>query len=386
MLFLSDFLQLTILLVYQLKSMLKKLDWYIIGKFLSTFFFTVLIFSMVSLIIDFSEKIERFIESDISKMEITFEYFPTFLLFILGFLWPMLTLISVIFFTSRMANNSEIISILNSGVSFRRLLRPYLVTAGFLTLLYVVGLHYVIPYANNHRTELERTYFGKNKDEGRTANVHMFVAPNTKVFMTHFSKRDSSARNFRIESFEDSELRKLTKARSAKFIPATDSTGAFWRLSSYEVRTFNGLEESLEIGGGHKLDTVLNLFPEDFVDYKEQQSAMSTPELLAHIRKQWERGAGNIRKYEVEMARRTAEPFTLIILVLIGVSVAGRKTRGGMGVQLAIGMFIGALFVFLSRFASTISVSANLPVYLGMWMPNIIFFAAAMYFVSKAQR
>jgi lipopolysaccharide export system permease protein len=122
------------------------------------------------------------------------------------------------------------------------------------------------------------------------------------------------------------------------------------------------------------------------VDYKEQQSAMSTPELLAHIRKQRERGAGNIRKYEVEMARRTAEPFTLIILVLIGVSVAGRKTRGGMGVQLAIGMFIGALFVFLSRFASTISVSANLPVYLGMWMPNIIFFAAAMYFVSKAQR
>ncbi|MFK8165491.1 MAG: LptF/LptG family permease, partial [Lewinella sp.] len=143
--------------------MLKKLDWYIIGKFLRTFFFTVLIFSMVSLIIDFSEKIERFIESDISKMEIAFEYFPTFLLFILGLLWPMLTMIAVIFFTGRMANNSEIISILNSGVSFRRFLRPYMVSAGFLALLYVIGINYVIPLGNAHRTELERVYFNRNR-------------------------------------------------------------------------------------------------------------------------------------------------------------------------------------------------------------------------------
>ncbi|MEL7162825.1 MAG: LptF/LptG family permease, partial [Bacteroidota bacterium] len=132
--------------------MLQKLDWYIIGKFLRTFFFTVLIFSMVSMIIDFSEKIERFIESDITKFEIAFEYFPTFLLFIMGFLWPMLCLIAVIFFTARMANNSEIISILNAGVSFRRFLRPYLVTAGFLSLVYLVGIHYVIPWGNSHRS------------------------------------------------------------------------------------------------------------------------------------------------------------------------------------------------------------------------------------------
>ena len=366
--------------------MLKKLDRYIIGKFLRTFFFTVLIFSLVSLIIDFSEKIERFIESDISKMEITFEYFPSFLLFILGFLWPMLTLIAVIFFTSRMANNSEIISILNAGVSFRRFLRPYLLTAALLSVLYIIGLNFLIPYGNAHRGYLDREYFARSRDVGKTANVHLFVAPNTKVFMTHFSKRDSTARNFRIEYFEDNELRRLTKARSAKFIPGEPDSPARWRLSNYEQREFDGELENLVIGGRAKLDTVLNLDPADFVDYKEQQSAMTTPALLAHLRKQRERGAGNIRRFEVELARRTAEPFTIFILTLIGVAVAGRKTRGGMGAQLALGIIIGALFVFLSRFASTISSSADLPVYLGMWMPNIIFFAAALYLVGKAQR
>ena len=366
--------------------MLKKLDRYIIGKFLRTFAFTVLIFSMVSLIIDFSEKIERFIESDISKLEITFGYFPSFLLFILGFLWPMLTLISVIFFTGRMANNSEIISILNAGVSFRRFLRPYLITAGLLSLIYIIGLNFVIPLGNAHRGYLDRTYFNRSRDQGKTSNVHFYVAPNTKVFMTHFSKRDSSARNFRIEYIEDNRLKSLTKARTARFVPGGDTLPDVWRLSNYETRTFDGAEESIVIGARMPLDTVLNLDPADFVDYKEQQAAMSTPTLIRHIRKQRARGAGNIRKYEVELARRTAEPFTLFILTLIGVSVAGRKSRGGMGVQLAIGIFIGALFIFLSRFASTISAGANLPVYLGMWMPNIVFAMAALYFVSKAQR
>ena len=316
-------------------------------------------------------------------MEIAFEYFPTFLLFILGFLWPMLTLIAVIFFTGRMANNSEIISILNAGVSFWRFLRPYLISAGFLSLLYIVGIHYIVPWGNAHRTNLERVYFNRNRDVGKTQNVHMFVAPNTKVFMTHFSKRDSSARNFRIEYFQDNKLRSLTKARSARYIHGDT---AFWQLSNYEIRTFDEEDETLELGGRRTLDTVLNLTPIDFIEYGNQQSAMSTPELLGHLRKQRKRGSGNIRRYEVELARRTAEPFTIFILTLIGVAVAGRKTRGGMGAQLALGIFIGALFVFLSRFASTLTASPSIPVYLGMWMPNIIFFVAALYFVAKAQR
>ena len=362
---------------------MKKLDWYIIGKFLRTFFFVVLIFSMVSMIVDFSEKIERFIESDITKQVIILEYFPTFLLFILGFLWPMLTLISVIFFTGRMADNSEIISILNAGVSFWRLMRPYLISSGFLFLLYLAGIHFVVPWANAHRAEIERVYFNRGRDEGKTTNVHFFVAPDTKVYMTHYNKRDSAARNFRIEHIVDNQLVSLTKARSARFVQGDPD---IWRLDNYEIRTFNGLEETLEVGNRTTLDTVLNLRPEDFVEYREQQSSLTTPELIRQLRSQQERGAGNIRKYQVELARRSAEPFTIFILTLIGLAVAGRKVRGGIGIQLAGGIFMGALFVFLSRFASTISSSANLPVWLGMWTPNIIFFAAALYFVANAQR
>ncbi|OAV43861.1 LptF/LptG family permease [Lewinella sp. 4G2] len=363
--------------------MLKKLDWYIVGKFLRTFFFTLLIFSMVSIIIDFSDKTERFIESDITKFEIAFQYFPSFLLFIMGFIWPMLCLIAVIFFTGRMAANSEIISILNAGVSFRRFLRPFMVTAAFLAFLFLVGVHFVIPWGNEIRTDIERTHFGRNRDKGKTSNVHFFVAPGTKVFMTHYSKLDSSARNFRIEHFENNELVALTKARSAKFTPGDPS---FWRLSNYEQRTFDGINETLEVGAFGHLDTVLNLFPADFVEYKEEQQSMTTPQLIRHLSKQQARGAGNVRQYQVELARRSAQPFTIFILTLIGVSVAGRKTRGGMGIQLALGIFIGALFVFVTQFASTITTSAGMPIYLGMWMPNIIFFAAALYFVLNAQR
>ncbi|MEL6276608.1 MAG: LptF/LptG family permease [Bacteroidota bacterium] len=362
--------------------LLGKLDRYIIGKFLKTFFFAVLIFSMISCIIDWSEKVERFIETDITINEILFQYYPAFLLFILGLLWPMLTLIAVIFFTSRMANNSEVISILNAGVSFPRLLRPYLVAATFLTILYLLGLHFVIPMGDANRQLIDRTYFSGNKDEGKTRNVHMFIAPNTKVFIQFYRKRDSTARDFRIETYRDQELVALTKARHAEFIDYPNK----WQLHNYEIRTFDGKEETYVNGVGKIMDTLINLTPEDFVDYKEQQTSFTTPELLAYISKQKARGAGNVRKYEVELARRSAEPFTIFILTLIGVSVAGRKVRGGMGIQLAIGMFIGALFVFLSRFSSTLSAGTGIPVWLGMWIPNILFFGAALFFMRKAQK
>lgn len=365
-----------------LRIMLGKLDRYIIGKYLKTFFFAVLIFSLVSAIIDWSEKVERFIESDISKMEIVFEYFPTFLLFILGLLWPMLSLIAVIFFTSRMANNSEIISILNAGVSFRRLLRPYMVAAGFLTLLYLIGIHFLIPKANDHRMFLDREYFSRGRDEGKIRNVHMYVAPETKVYINFFRKRDSTARDFRLETYRGAELIALTKARTAAWV----DTPNVWRLTNYEIRTFDGPNETLINGLGKSLDTIVNLAPSDFVDYRDQHTTFTTPELIAYINKQKLRGAGNVRRYEVELARRTAEPFTVFILTLIGVAVAGRKVRGGMGIQLATGMFIGALFVFLSRFSATISEASGLPVYLGMWLPNLVFMAAAAYFISKAQK
>lgn len=362
--------------------MLKKLDLYIVKKFLSTFFFTVLIFSMIGAIIDFSEKIKKFIEEPITIKEIYFDYYVNFIMYINGLLWPLFTLIAVIFFTSRMAYNSEIISILNAGVSFRRLLYPYMVAATFIAFIHFVGNHYFIPIGNNKMLNVVHTYIHKNEDKGKTQDVHLFVSPDTKVYVKSYYKADSSIREFRIEQFKDNKLIYFLKANSAKWLREEEK----WRLGNYEIRTFDGMKESLTIGKGKQMDTTLNLSPQDFVDYKAQHTMMDTPTLSSYINKQKNRGVGNVQKYEIELHRRSAEPFTIYILTLIGVSIAARKVRGGMGLHLALGIGIGALFVFLSRFAVVFATGQAIPILLGIWMPNIIFSVVALYLVSKAQR
>ncbi|HMQ90959.1 MAG TPA: LptF/LptG family permease [Flavilitoribacter sp.] len=362
--------------------MLKTLDRYIIKKFLSTFFFTALIFTLISVVIDYSEKVNKFIESEITKREIVLGYFPNFIVFIDGLLWPLFTLIAVIFFTSRMAYNSEIISILNAGVSFRRLMRPYLLTAVFIAVLHLIGNHYYIPKGNKIRLDIEHKYFSHDNDKGRTTDVHMFVAPNTKVYINRFNKRDSTVRNFRLERFDSNQLVYLLKATSAEFLGPPDK----WRLRNYEIRTFNGSSESLTIGRGQQIDTTINLLPEDFVDFIEQQSMMTTAQLKAYIHKQRTRGVGNLEKYLVELYRRSAEPFTILILTVIGVAVAARKVRGGMGLHLAIGISIGALYIFMSRFAIVFANGQAIPPIVGIWLPNIIFTFVAALLVVRAQK
>jgi len=362
--------------------MLPKLDKYIIKKFLSTFFFSVLIFTMISVIIDFSEKVEKFIESDITRYEIFIEYYPGFIGYIAGLLWPLYTLIAVIFFTSRMASNSEIISIFNAGVSFRRLMRPYMLSAGIIAIMHLVGNHFLIPEGNKLRLDVEHAYIWTTNDKGKTQDVHMFLSPDSKVYINYYRKRDSTARKFRLESFEDNELVYLLKANTAEWIGPPNN----WRLRNYEIRTFNGMDESLIIGKGDQIDTTLNLTPADFVDYKEQHTMMTSAELLEYIEGQKKRGVGNTKKYEIEYHRRTAEPFTIFILTIIGMSIAARKVRGGIGLHLAIGVGIGALFIFFSRFAVVFAAGQVIPVIVGIWLPNVLFSAVAIYLISNAQK
>lgn len=359
-----------------------KIDWYILKKFLSTFFFTVLMFTLITVIVDFSEKVEKFIESDISKMEIAFGYFPNFILFIYGLLFPLFTLISVVFFTSRLANNSEILSIFNAGVSFSRLLRPYLIGAVFIATIHAVGSNYLIPQGTKIRFDLEHKYFDPNTDKGKQRNIHLFLDQDSKAYINFWRKRDSTIRGFRIERFADNELTYLLKATAAEWVDSTRK----WRLSNYEIRTFNDLQETIISGAGEQMDTTLNLAPEDFVDYKGQQSMMTTMELHRYIDKQKRRGVANTAKYEAEFWRRTAEPATVLILTLIGVAVAARKVRGGLGIHLAIGILLGALFLILSRFSTVFAAGNALPVILSVWMPNIIFGLIAAYLVAIAQK
>ena len=358
------------------------LDRYIILKFLKTFFFTVLLFNIISVVIDFSEKIEKFIEEPITPFQIAFGYYPNFVLDIDGILFPLFTLIAVVFFTSRLATNSEIISILNAGVSFGRLLYPYLIGATIIAGMLLMGSHYIVPNGNKIRLDLVYKYIHKNDDKGKTQDVHFFVAPNAKVFVHKFYKGQNRVNKFRYERFQDAKLVYMLKANSAKYIEADDK----WELNDYEVRKFTNTGQELYIGRGQKKDTTLNLKPSDFVDYKDQHTMMTTPELLDYIDYLNSRGASNTKKYVLEFYRRSAEPFSIYILTIIGVAIAARKVRGGLGLHLAFGIGLCAMYVFLSRFSVVFALGSALPPLVGIWIPNFIFGSIAIYLVRIAQK
>ena len=364
------------------KIMLKKLDWYIIKKFLSTFFFAVLIISMLSLVIDFMDKVDDFIEEPVTMKQIIVDYYMNWLLWINGLLFPLCVLIAVVFFTSRMAYDSEIISILNAGVSFNRLMVPYFLTACFLMGLHLIGNHYVIPLANDKHYDFQHKYIYKYSEQANNNNIHIFVEPETKVYVDTYYKKDTSLRNFRIEKISNNQLTYVLKAKTGKWLKPPNQ----WTLKDYEIRTFNQQKESILIGKGESIDTTINLTPEDFVYFNEDKEMMTSPRLLAFMEVQRQKGKGNIKKYETEFHRRTAEPFTILILTFIGMSVAARKVRGGMGLQLAIGVAIGALYIFLSKFSITFATNESLPSIIGVWIPNITFGTVALYLVFTAQK
>jgi lipopolysaccharide export system permease protein len=362
--------------------MLKILDKYIIGKMLTTFLFTMLIFTMISVVIDFSEKVRQFIEEPITIKEIVVDYYPNFILYINGLLLPLFSLIAVVFFTSRLAFNSEIISMLNAGISFKRLMKPYLIGAAIIGAFSLLANHWLIPEGNKIRLNIEHTYVHKNDDKGMTRNVHLFTNPDTKVYIRNWRKIDSSAQGLHLEEYRDNQLVFLLRAASAEWIGPPNH----WKISDYEIRKFNGTEEELIAEDKVQLDTTINLTPADFIDYLNQQTMMNTKELNEYISTQKARGVSNTRKYEVEKHRRSTDAYTIVILTIIGMSIAGRKVRGGMGFHLAVGVGIGAAYIFLSRFATVFATGYALPVIFGIWLPNLVFTLIAYLIVTKSQR
>lgn len=362
---------------------MKKIDKYIFMKYITTFLFVVLILTMIASIIDFSEKVENFIEEDCTINEIIFDYYFGFWPYINSLLLPLYALISVIFFTSRLAFNSEIISILNAGVSFYRLLMPYLAAACLIAAVHLIGNHFIVPQGNKSRLDFEHKYVWKNNDKGKTKNVHMFLNERQKVYIRYYSKKDSTAHDFTIERFDENlHLESYLHADKARWVDSTKK----WRLKNYERRFFSGNREKFSVNKKGSIDTLLNLVPEDFVRFLNQKEMLASPELKRFIKAEQHRGVSNTRIYEIELYRRTSEPITIIILTIIGVAIAARKVRGGIGLHLAIGIGLGAIFIFLSKFSVTFAASNNIPSLLGVWIPNIVFSMVAVYLVSKAQK
>ena len=362
--------------------MLKILDRYIIRQFLGTFLFTMMIFTLIAVVIDFSDKVEDFIEKSVPLGEMVFDYYINFALFMMGQLIPLYVLISVVFFTSRLASNSEVISILNAGVSFRRILKPYLIAAVAITAFHLFSNHNLIPNGNKKRLDFEHTYVWQSNDRGKKSNVHFFIGPETTVYIRRYNKKRQTADDFRLEQIKDHKMVYILKAKKATWVEETEK----WKLDNYEIHTFNGLKETLELGLKESMDTALNLRPADFVRFLNQKDMLVTGELQKSIDRDLERGVGNTKEYQVEVQRRSSEPFSIIILTIIGVAIAARKVRGGMGLHLLLGVVVGALYIFLIKFSITFANNDVVPPGLGVWIPNIVFGLIAVYLVKIAQK
>lgn len=358
------------------------LDRYIIRKYLSTFFFTALLFTIIAITINFSEHIEKFVDKPVTRKEILFDYYLNFIPYINGLLWPIFSLIAVIFFTSRMARNTEVVAMLNAGMSYGRFLRPYLVSAFFLSGIYLVGNHFFFPKGNKTMMTFENKYVFPNNYKVKSSNIHLFIGPESKVHISNYLTNDSSGTGFRLEQYDDLKLTFLLHAKTFEYLRAEKK----WRLRDYSIRRWNDGKESFFSGKGMTLDTAIALYPSDFVYYTNDKEMMTSAELLRFIQYEQERGIGFSRVMKSEYHRRWAEPFTIVILTIIGASIASRKQRGGMGFNLALGVLIGAVFVFLSKFALTFSTNLYMNPMLAMWLPNLVFGGIATWLVSRAQK
>jgi len=359
---------------------MKKIDWYIIKKFLGTFVFTILLFSVVTVVIDVSERIDDFLENEAPLKLIVFQYYLNFIPYIVFLLSPLFIFVATIFFTSKLASRSEIVAMLAGGISFYRILFvPYLFCASLLVGIQLYANHYLVPNANDDRIAFENKYL-KKKYISRDKNVHMQIDPEHYIYMETYNNRDTMGRKFTLERIADKKLKSKLFAQTIKWNGQKQS----WRLSQYYTRYIDGNKE--RIVRGTNLDTTFVFFPKDFERRVAFKATMTTPQLTEHINKERMKGAPNIEFYEVERHQRTAVPIATFILTMIAFSIASRKVRGGMGFHIFIGIAISAAYIVSLQFSTTFATNGNLSPLLSVWIPNIIFGILAFYLMLTAPK
>jgi lipopolysaccharide export system permease protein len=358
---------------------LKKIDIYIIKKFLGTFFFTLLLIICIIVVFDISEKIQDFIERQAPLKGIIFDYYLNLIPYLANMFSPLFIFISVIFFTSKMASNSEIVAILASGVSFNRLLRPYLVSALVLAVLSFYLNNFLIPDANKKRLAFEEIYY-RNKFRNVDHDIHMQIDSNTYIYMTNFVTDLNLGNNFSIETFDDGKLVYKLLSDNVKW----DSISEQWIITNYVERHINGLEET--INTGTTKDTILNFRPEEFKRRSSYITTMDYFELNDFIEEAKFKGSQQVINYEVEKQQRGAYPFATFILTLIGVSISSRKVRGGIGLHIGLGLLISFSYILFMQISSTFAINSGVSPMIAVWIPNLLYGLLAFYLVKKAPK
>jgi lipopolysaccharide export system permease protein len=359
---------------------LKKIDVYILKKFLGTFFFAILLILSISVVFDLAEKIDDFLETDAPLEAIVFDYYFNFIPYFANLFTPLFVFIAVIFFTSKMAYDTEIIAILSSGVSFKRLLYPYFIGAAILTAFsYVMG-GYIIPPSNKVRIDFENYYVKEIKETGMS-NIHMQIEPGLFIYMRRYSSFRERGDDFSLEKIEDKDLRLKITAEKVKY----DSINEKWIFEDYIRRDFSDAGR-MTITKGEEMDTVVNMKPADFKEERKFFETMTNPELEDYIEEQTIRGVGNIEPYLIEKHRRIASPFSAFILTLIGVSLASRKTRGGMGLHIGVGIALSFSYILFMTISTTFAINGNLSPIMATWLPNIVFAGIGVLLYYRAPK
>lgn len=353
---------------------IRTLDVYIIKKFLGTYFFAIVLILAIIVMFDINEKLDNFMKAPL--MATIFDYYVNFLPYMANQFSPLFTFIAVIFFTSKMADNSEIIAILSSGVSFRRLLRPYMISACAIAAFTFLLDAYVIPPANVKRINYQNTYV-KNKAKDYGVNIQLQVAPGEFAYMARFDNRTKSAYSFSLEQFKGNQLTSRLTANSAVY-----DTLYRWKLRDYMIRDFQGMKE--HITKGVSLDTIIPIEPRDFLISENDHEKMTTPELKQYIDRQKMRGVANIKSFEIEYERRFAMAGAAFILTLIGMSLSSRKVKSGMGINIGIGLVLSFSYILFSTVTSTFAVSGYTSPFIAMWIPNVIYLIIGIVLYRRA--
>lgn len=354
-----------------------KLDRFIIKKFLGTFVFILILLMMIAMVFDLSEKINDFLAGGAPWNEIIFVYYSNFFLFY-GFQFIyLINFISVIWFTSKMANNTEIVPILSAGVSFQRLLVPYLIASSILVFITIVMTNYVLPESNKARLEFEADYYNSKASR---LNIRARISENEILYFRNYHGVTGDISDFSLEKWDGDSLEYILYANKAK----ADSSNNIWHFDILETRIFGDFNDKVIIS--QNVDTILPFKIKDIVFRSNVVESMNNKELDEFIEKERIKGSDQIPLYLIEKYKRWASPFAIFILTIIGMSVSSKKARGGLGVNIAIGLAIAVAYIFAMQMTSVAAIKVGFTPFLAVWLPNIIFALIAIFMYQRAPK
>lgn len=363
------------------KRRLKIIDAFIIGKYLGTFLYTLVLFVIIIVIFDLSEKLDDFLENDLSAWQVLTQYYAGSIPYYVNMLSPLINFIAVIFFTAKMADQTEIVPILSGGVSFNRFLRPYFISAFIIFAANLISNLYILPYTNQIKNTFENVYVKKN-DPFTKSNIHMKLDSNTYIYIDNFDNKTNIGYRFALDKFKGDMLSKKLMAETIQW----DSLKRQWKLSNYTVRDVNDLKENMTSGMSLTKDTILDMRPNDFSAYDNVFESMTNKELSDKIKKEETRGSGIMSDLLFEQYKRWFQPLSAFVLTLIGVALSSRKVRGGVGLPLGLGIFFSFVYIVINQFAKMFSTKGGLPPLAAALIPTLFFGLLGFYLLRRAPK